>query len=148
MSNILSLGLLSVTIITDFRPPCLRTLWFINTSSDLPSSLYQWHCWPIFMAKIISHFPKNHSFTLPSSMLNAEKLAANQTYDPFWHLWPSCYATNLVLFNIYSGSDRKLFAIQYSNIGTNSKFACIEIIRCLKMVLLKFSKSGTNCLKG
>ena len=124
-----------------------QTLWFINTS-DLPSFLYQWHCWPIFTAKIISHFPKNHSFTLPFSMLNAEKLATNQTYDPFWHLWPSCYATNLVLFNIYSGTDRKLFVIQYSNIDTNSKFACIEKISCLKMVLLKFMKSGTNCLKG
>ena len=29
-------------------------------------------------------------------MLNAEKLATNQTYDPFWYLWPS-----LVMLQIY-----------------------------------------------
>ena len=88
---------------TDFRPPCSKG--FVYTF-DLPSFYINDICWSIFTVK--NHFSYSKIFF----NVKCWKIGyQSNIWSVLVFMTLSCYATNLTLFRIYSGTDTKLFII-------------------------------------
>ena len=98
-------GMLSMT------PPSLEfffqiRLYMVYLHLRLAIFLYQWHCWSIFTVK--NHFSYSKIFF----NVKCWKIGyQSNIWSVLVLMTLSCYATNLTLFRIYSGTDTKLFII-------------------------------------
>ena len=98
-------GMLSMT------PPSLEfffqiRLYMVYLHLRLAIFLYQWHCWSIFTVK--NHFSYSKIFF----NVKCWKIGyQSNIWSVLVFMTLSCYATNLTLFRIYSGTDTKLFII-------------------------------------
>ena len=96
-------GMLSMT------PPSLEfffqiRLYMVYLHLRLAIFLYQWHCWSIFTVK--NHFSYSKIFF----NVKCWKIGyQSNIWSVLVFMTLSCYATNLTLFRIYSGTDTKLF---------------------------------------